>query len=144
MSDENPYRSPQTPEDTDPNGLLPAHRGVAWFLFSFRGRVSRRHYWATLLGLFTALNLTILIVALIDKSFQVSPPDAVDTIIILAAVLCFWIDIALHVKRLHDRNLSAWWMLFAFVPVIGPVWLIAQTGFLPGTTGPNRYGNAPV
>jgi len=55
----------------------------------------------------------------------------------------FWIDIALHVKRLHDRNRSAWWMLFSLVPVIGLVWLVVQVGFLRGTLGPNRFGEDP-
>ena len=55
-----------------------------------------------------------------------------------------WIGLAVSVKRWHDRGKSGWWMLIAFVPVIGPIWQWVETGFLRGTNGPNRYGPEPL
>ena len=49
-------------------------------------------------------------------------------------------SIALTIKRLHDRNKSAWWFLLAFVPVFGALWYLVEVGFLPGTQGANKYG----
>jgi uncharacterized membrane protein YhaH (DUF805 family) len=44
----------------------------------------------------------------------------------------------------HDRNKSGWWVLIAFVPVIGGLWYLIECGFLPGTTGANNYGADPL
>jgi Protein of unknown function (DUF805) len=44
------------------------------------------------------------------------------------------------VRRLHDRNKPAVWVLLAVVPVIGTIWSIVELGFRRGTPGRNRYG----
>ncbi len=145
MNDENPYRSPQTGGDAALGESPRGGRGVPWFLFSFRGRIPRRYHWAGLLGLFAAMNLAIFVVIMIDTFlFRIKSPDILDISALILAVPYFWIDIALHVKRLHDRNRSALWMLFVLVPVIGLIWLVAQVGFLRGTIGPNRFGEDPT
>lgn len=58
-------------------------------------------------------------------------------------------SVAVNVRRLHDRNLSAWWYLgfiaLNVVPVIGwgsnIAYLVLMA--LPGTSGPNRFGEDP-
>ncbi len=45
--------------------------------------------------------------------------------------------------RLHDRGLSAWWLLLHLLPVIGQLVLLILVGFLPGDEGANQYGPAP-
>ncbi len=58
-------------------------------------------------------------------------------------------SIAVTVRRLHDRNLSGWWYLGAIlagmIPVIGSLASIALivVTLLPGTPGPNRFGEDP-
>jgi uncharacterized membrane protein YhaH (DUF805 family) len=37
-----------------------------------------------------------------------------------------WILIAQCAQRLHDRNLSAYWLLLGIFPVIGAAWLLWQ------------------
>lgn len=65
------------------------------------------------------------------------------------ALAAFIPNLALNVRRLHDRNMSGWFLLLLIVlsaiPVIG---LIASIGWLvlmllPGTPGPNKYGDDP-
>jgi uncharacterized membrane protein YhaH (DUF805 family) len=50
---------------------------------------------------------------------------------------------AVTVRRLHDQNMSGWWMLLAFIPLIGTiillVWMCTR-----GTNGPNRFGADPL
>jgi len=82
--------------------------------------------------------------------------------------LFLWIYLATSIKRLHDRNKSAWWMIPFFVipglygqfadrlpnsyPALGlgvVVFVLAIWGFvdlycLRGTRGPNRYGSDPL
>lgn len=48
--------------------------------------------------------------------------------------------IASTVTRLHDRDHSAWWLLWYVVPVVGPVVLVVTVWFLRGHDAPNRYG----
>lgn len=52
--------------------------------------------------------------------------------------------LALSIKRWHDRDKSGWWVLIAFVPLVGPIWALVETGFLEGTKGPNQYGPDPL
>jgi uncharacterized membrane protein YhaH (DUF805 family) len=51
-------------------------------------------------------------------------------------------SIAVTVRRLHDTNRSAWWLLLFFVPVIGDIVLLVFTVF-NGTQGENDYGADP-
>ena len=56
----------------------------------------------------------------------------------------YWITICVLGKRWHDRNKSAWWILIAFIPIIGALWFLIECGFLKGTVGPNRFGDDPA
>ena len=52
-------------------------------------------------------------------------------------------NIAIAIRRLHDRDYSGWWYLLVFIPLIG--WLILFIWFcLKGTDGPNRFGPDPL
>lgn len=46
------------------------------------------------------------------------------------------------VRRLHDIDRSAYWILISFVPVIGS-YVLSWMLTLPGSEGENRYGMAP-
>jgi uncharacterized membrane protein YhaH (DUF805 family) len=58
-------------------------------------------------------------------------------------------NIAVTVRRLHDRDMSGWWYLgyivASFIPFLNIIALIAflVVMVLPGTPGPNRYGEDP-
>jgi uncharacterized membrane protein YhaH (DUF805 family) len=47
------------------------------------------------------------------------------------------------IRRLHDRDMSGWWLLLMLVPVIGSLALLVLY-VLPGTPGPNRFGPDPL
>ncbi len=49
-------------------------------------------------------------------------------------------NLAIAIKRWHDRDKSGWWILIALIPIIGWIWALVETGFLAGTPGPNRFG----
>jgi len=65
-------------------------------------------------------------------------------ILLVLTVAIFWIGLAVAAKRWHDRGKSAWWILIAFVPVIGGLWYLIECGFLKGTSGANRFGSDPL
>ena len=89
------------------------------FFFSFRGRINRAKYWLALL-IFT-------IVGVVQGLGGLALGNAV-----LFQIVNFLIDvavlvasIAVAVKRLHDRDRSAWWLLLFY---LGPVVLAGAGG----------------
>jgi uncharacterized membrane protein YhaH (DUF805 family) len=128
--------------------------------FSFKGRINRGKYW-----LVSLINLAILVVVVAAGWVGNSE---LAWILALAAGLAFFVSqYAVGAKRLHDRNKSAWWLLFYYVlpAIISPtggyastggvaiLWLVSlgisiaafvDLGCLKGTTGPNRFGPDPL
>lgn len=121
----------------------------------FKGRSRRMEYWMFILFV-TLMALALAIgVGLGGFSLDSTGEDggAVFYIVALLGGLFFFgiliPMIAVAVRRLHDRNLSGWWYLaatlFGFIPVIGFLGSIAflVVMLLPGTDGPNRFGEDP-
>ena len=57
---------------------------------------------------------------------------------ILSFVLYFVGATVLLIQRSHDLDLSGWWSIAAFIPLVGLFWL-----FKGGTPGSNRWGAPP-
>lgn len=109
-----------------------------WFLFSFKGRISRKPYWLFNLAV-SLLWLSIMLLSGADWNNLTREPNN-----IVFDIMLLWPAIAVQAKRWHDINRSAWHMLVNIIPLIGPIWALIQTGFIPGTPGPNRYGGSPL
>ncbi|MGE0775985.1 MAG: DUF805 domain-containing protein [Sphingomonadaceae bacterium] len=66
-------------------------------------------------------------------------------VLLLLAAILIWPMLAATVRRLHDLNLSGWWIVFLLlvgeIPFVGiAIWL----GLLiPAKKGPNRFGLDP-
>jgi len=61
------------------------------------------------------------------------------TAVVTIGVIAYTIaNITLLIQRSHDMNLSGWWSLAAFIPLVGLVWI-----FKGGTPGTNRWGAPP-
>lgn len=118
-------------------------------LFSFEGRINRAKFWLINLGVIV-VEAILFGVAGGGAMMTTDPADAassVGTMGLVALLLCIplvWIALAVAVKRWHDRNKTGWWILISLVPVIGGLWYLIECGFLPGTTGPNKYGADPL
>ena len=126
---------------------------IAQLLFSFEGRIGRVPFWlGTVLvwvgyGLaFTAFNG--LGGFSVDLFHPISGTDSQSLFMesMGFAVVLIWvafivrIDLALQVKRWHDRAKSAWWVTICTFPVLGVMAAIIECGLLPGDAGPNRFG----
>lgn len=103
-------------------------------LLSFKGRASRKTFWIISLTLLAI----VLIIGLLEKMM-----GGEGTITGIAILASFWPNLAVQIKRWHDRDKSGWWALLHFVPVIGTIWILIENGFLAGTAGDNRFGSAP-
>ena len=107
---------------------------IAWFLFSFNSRIGRGPYW-----LFT---VAIMVVVLGPAVLIFGADDTGDHYVDVMSIILLWPSLAVHAKRWHDRDKSAWWLLINLVPVIGFLWALVENGFLAGVDEENRLGTA--
>ena len=139
--------------------VLPLRRYV-----DFDGRSRRKEFWV-----FSLLNLIVCAVLIgigfggfplaailsNDPDIFTGTPEMSTLTIISLILLGIWAlvmlvpSVAVTVRRLHDRNISGWWYLglivLSLIPVVGFGAAIAMLVIvlLPGTPGPNQYGDDP-
>ncbi|MBC8413275.1 MAG: DUF805 domain-containing protein [Nitrospira sp.] len=109
-----------------------------WFLFSLKGRVSRKQYWIFNLIIFCGGILLGTFTDLSSDLNNIPRPQ------LMFMIWIFWPSIAVQAKRWHDLDKSAWWIAISLIPVIGPIWALIENGFFAGTTGTNRFGPEPT
>jgi uncharacterized membrane protein YhaH (DUF805 family) len=112
---------------------------IAWLLLSLRGRASRQTYWLSYLML-VCLNAVIVgqLLGGEEASFG-EIAAAVGPVVIIATI---YSNLAVTVKRLHDVGYSGFLSVAMFVPLVNFFFTI-WVGILPGTAGPNPYGDVP-
>ena len=137
-----------------------------WALTSFDGRLNRAPYWMATLTMF------FVVTAVVFVSVAALPRIVGVPLTILAVCLGFFINLALSIKRMHDRDMSGHWLWFflgvPFLLGLGvgvldasgtgagfsfvlnlasmgiSLWMLVELGFLRGTDGPNRFGHDPL
>ena len=73
--------------------------------------------------------------------------DAARALAMIIGVISLWPGLALMVKRWHDRDRSAWWLLTLLIPLFGllfMIWILIEIWLLKGTDGANRFGQDPL
>jgi uncharacterized membrane protein YhaH (DUF805 family) len=120
----NPFIAPQAElEDNEAQ----ADREFKLNLFSAEGRIGRVRYLAYSMGL--SVLVMMLGGGLMAITSSLIP-------LILTYVVVFYISFMLAIKRSHDFNASGWASLLILLPLVNLIFL-----FVPGTDGPNRFGN---
>ncbi|KSB88434.1 hypothetical protein AS593_05230 [Caulobacter vibrioides] len=116
---------------------------MAWTLFGFGGRLSRRDYWRWGLPAFACLIVVNLLIPVGTVPGEGAWNLQAFVRLMLSAPL-IWVLYALALKRCHDRGKGrGWLLLFLIVPLAGWMWSLVELGFLPGQTGSNRFGPSP-
>ncbi len=116
-----------------------------WFLLAlskytvFSGRSQRSEYWYfVLFGFLISIGLAIIDLAtgLVDPQQGIGLFSGIFSLALLIP------NITAGVRRLHDTGRSGWWMLLAFIPIIGAIVLIV---FYAQDSQPNenRFGPNP-
>ena len=108
----------------------------------FDGRAVRSEFWwwALFVGIvqFAAAIVASVLLWVLMSALDRPGLWWIATMVFMVFVLAFILpSIAVSVRRLHDRDLSGWWYLLAFVPIGSVVLFVFYV--LPGTPGPNRY-----
>ena len=113
-------------------------------LFKFDGRINRGKFWA---GIAVSWGIGLVFAILLSITVG-SGSGALSGILVFVGialyVMLIWIGLAISIKRWHDRGKSGWWILIAFIPIIGGLWALIETGFLEGDAGDNQYGPNPL
>ena len=109
---------------------------------TFSGRATRSEYWWWTL----AVILLMLALGMIDGvviapllGFEPGAEEAGQPLSTLTSLALLLPNIAVTVRRLHDKDKSGWWCLLALVPVIGILVLLFWY-VQAGTPGDNRFG----
>ena len=154
-------------------------------LFRFSGRASRKTFWLTLLlliaisfamsivlGVFAGVGAEVLGGAEPSVTAALFGGGLVGIVMIVVYVAIFVISLAISVRRLHDLDRSAWFLVGYYLITIvlsavayatmtsGPgdsilsavagiiqfvlaIAFLIYLGFIRGTEGPNRFGPDP-
>ena len=111
------------------NGYLATLKKYA----DFSGRARRTEYW-----LFVLFSMVIaMVLGVVD--YVLGSPGIVGLLFALAILIP---GIAVAVRRLHDTDRSGWWLLIAFVPIVGTIVLLVFL-LLDSNPGENRFGSSP-
>jgi uncharacterized membrane protein YhaH (DUF805 family) len=137
-------------------------------LFDFRGRINRARFWLSLLIYVIFFTAVIAIASLTSTSL-----DTVLLVALFAYIPMVMSAVAVGIKRLHDRDKSAWWLVLFATPLVLPfiaaalddvvipettltftiaqyagfvitIWAFIELGCLRGTIGANQYGSDPL
>ena len=124
---------------------------MAWYLmawkryFDLSGRSRRCEYWMFMF-VHTAIFLALFLAVEVETSASnvARTPLLTDSLFFLCfiyALAAAFPGLAVSVRRLHDIGKSGWWMLLAFVPVLG---LLLMAFFaIDSEPGRNQYGLNP-
>ena len=121
------------------------------FLFSLQGRIGRLQWWGgqfAIIGIWFAAIMVMSVAlggASIDAEAFAQNGDSsallgLAMFLLPVFIVTIWINVAVTVKRFHDRNKSGFWFFIILVPYIGGLWQLVECGFLSGTPGGNDYG----
>jgi uncharacterized membrane protein YhaH (DUF805 family) len=92
------------------SALQEASMDFKYLFFSFEGRINRAKFWLASLmmaAIYMVTNFMIMFAIGLDQPLT----TALALVTMIAGI---WPIFALYVKRLHDRDKSAWWLLVFF------------------------------
>jgi uncharacterized membrane protein YhaH (DUF805 family) len=107
-------------------------------LFSFSGRAGRLTYWGiSILSSFVLIGLAVAV-----DSRMASGDIGVGglTAAFFGIILAIWVNLAVTVRRFHDRGKSGLWYFALLIPFIG-LWFAIELMFFGGVDEANEFGS---
>jgi len=120
-------------------GFQDAIRSVFSKYVTISGRAPRSEYW----WWFLFVILGQVAFGIVDSILFGASPENPGVLAGLFGLAILLPSICVAGRRLHDRDMSAWWLLLALIPVIGFLVLL-YFYVTKGTDGPNRFGPDPL
>ena len=104
----------------------------------FQGRSRRKEYW-----MFSLVNLILVFgLVMIEGTMGLGMAEGLGMLSGLYMLLVLLPSLAVSVRRLHDTGRSGWWLLIAFIPLIGALVLLFFN-IQDSELGENEYGVNP-
>lgn len=105
---------------------------------NFNGRARRKEYW-----MFLLFNLVVSgILSIVDQLFGMTLESGAGILGAVYSLAVLIPAIAASIRRLHDVGKSGWFLLLAFVPCVGGIYLLYLM-IQDGEPGVNAYGPNP-
>lgn len=136
---DNPFHAPAADLVGDHDDYAPLK------ILTFHGRLGRMRYFVyNMIAVLIVQLLVGLLIGLtgIDPNTDPTSPNALNLVTLLAGLPIIVLGILFGIRRLHDMNLSGWFLLLALIPIVNLLLSLAML-FWPGTPGPNQYGPPP-
>jgi uncharacterized membrane protein YhaH (DUF805 family) len=110
-----------------------------WLFARFDGRIGREVFW--LGNIFLVAVLAVVLRPSVDpETGEVAlQSGGLGVMLIIVAMIS---SLAIGAKRLHDANVSGLFTVLLLVPLVSILVTVAL-GVVPGTRGPNKYGERP-
>ncbi|MCD6681498.1 MAG: DUF805 domain-containing protein [Burkholderiaceae bacterium] len=118
---------------------------MSWFLLAlkkyaaFRGRSQRSEYWYFLLFYLLIVFVLAFVDVLLGTFSETGDFGLFSGLFMLAMLVP---SLAVGVRRLHDIGRTGWWLLVAFVPIIGAIVLFVFA-VMDSERDTNAYGPNP-
>jgi uncharacterized membrane protein YhaH (DUF805 family) len=112
--------------------------GVIMGLFSFSGRAGRLNYWG--ISIISSVILFGLAIAVGNKMDSGEIGVMGLTAAFFGIILSIWVNLAVTVRRFHDRGKSGLWYFALLIPFIG-LWFAIELMFFGGVDESNEYGS---
>lgn len=113
------------------------------YFFEAKGRLGRMEFFirqCALGGVAIGLSLLVFVMEYGVSSMKaLYLYSAVSAIGVISVVIMVYASFCLMVRRLHDMDLSGWFILLFFIPYLG-ILLQLPLFFIPGTKGKNDFG----
>lgn len=107
---------------------------------SFGGRLNRKAFIMRTL----CITLIAVIIGLPILAILFSTQSETSLYFLYVLNLLFvWPSLSLYIRRLHDLNRSAWWLLLFLIPIVS-IGMAIYILFFKGTTGTNNFGEDPL
>lgn len=103
------------------------------------GRAGRSEFWYFNLLFYGPMFLIGIVAAVMASEESVPLMSGLWAVFALANLLPL---VAVSVRRLHDVNMSGWWLLVRIIPILGDLYLLIKF-CTKGDVGSNRYGEQP-
>ncbi len=101
--------------------------------FTIQGRGQRSQYW----WFYLFFVILTVVANVIDGMTGIPILSLIVALGLLAPNIC------VAIRRMHDKDKSGWWLLIAFVPLIGFLYIL-YLFVTRGTEGDNRFGPDPL
>ena len=104
--------------------------------FSIKGRLRRRYFW---IGKIVILTVLIILFTILSFLRGFIGEDILAIFGLIALVFYAIFSFSLSIRRLHDLDISGWWLALQPIPFIGQIQFLILL-FSKGTVGNNRFG----